>query len=94
MANTSSAKKAAKQSEKRRVINLTRKTALKTAVKKVIVAIEAKDFDAQAATGLLKDAAAKLARAKGKGVIHRNTAARRLSRLQKRLNKKAETAGA
>ncbi len=93
MANTSSAKKAAKQSEKRRVINVTRRTALKTSVKKVIAAIEIKEFDEKSATILLQDAAAQLARAKGKGVIHRNTAARKLSRLQKRLNKRV-TAGA
>ncbi len=90
MANTSSAKKAAKQNEKCRIINLARRTDLKTAVKKVVLAIDGKDFDAQAAEALLRSAAAKLARAKGKGVIHRNTASRKLSRLQKRLNKRAE----
>lgn len=89
MANTASARKAAKQSEKRRVINVTRRTALKTAVKKVVVAIDMKEFDAQSADILLRDVAAKLARAKGKGVIHANTAARKLSRLRKRFNKRA-----
>ncbi len=90
MANTSSAKKAAKQGEKRRLINLTRRTAMKTAVKKVIIAIDTQNFDAQSADLLLRDAAAQLARAKSKGVIHRNTAARKLSRLKKRMNKKVE----
>ncbi len=81
MANTSSAKKAALQSEKRRKHNLARRTAIKTAVKKVIVALE----EGQDAQVLLADVAAKLARAKSKGVIHANTASRKLSRLAKRV---------
>lgn len=90
MANTSSAKKAAKQSEKRRVINVTRRTALKTAVKKAIAAIDEKGFNAENADALLRDVSAKLARAKGKNVIHSNTAARKMSRLRKRFNKRVE----
>lgn len=86
MANTKSAKKAAKQNEKRRVRNLARRTAVKTAVKKVIIAIEV-EGNTDKTQNLLKDAASKLARAKGKGLLHKNTASRKLSRLAKRLNK-------
>lgn len=87
MANTKSAKKAAKQNEKRRIKNLARRTAIKTAIKKVLAATEDKNFSESNAQSLLNDAAAKLARAKSKGLIHANTASRKLSRLAKRLNK-------
>jgi small subunit ribosomal protein S20 len=82
MANIKSAKKRARQSEKRRAINLARKSSVKTAVKKVIVAVEAGDMDMQE---LLRKAEAKLARAKGKGLIHPKAAARKISRLAKRV---------
>ncbi|CDK30340.1 30S ribosomal protein S20 [Candidatus Babela massiliensis] len=86
MANIKSAKKRAKQSEKNRIQNLSRKTAIKTAVKKVLVAID-KKTSIEETQALLSDVAAKLARAKGKNLIHRNTASRKLSRLAKRVNK-------
>ncbi len=89
MANTSSAKKAAKQNEKRRVRNLARRTAIKTSVKKSLAVLQEGTFDKVAAEGLLKDVAAKLSRAKSKGVIHANTASRKLGRLAKRLHKLA-----
>lgn len=87
MANTSSAKKAAIQSEKRRVRNLARRTAIKTSIKKALGAIQAPDFNKETSQELLKEVAAKLARAKSKGVLHANTAARKLSRLAKKLHK-------
>ena len=86
MANTSSAKKAAKQNEKRRVRNLARRTAIKTAIKKVLASLENKTVDAKTSQTLLKDVAAKLARAKSKGIMHSNTAARKLGRLTKKVN--------
>lgn len=86
MANTKSAKKAAKQAEVRRNRNLSRKTAIKTAIKKVVSAIE-DNADYAVSQELLSDVAAKLARAQSKGVIHSNTASRKLSRLASRLNK-------
>lgn len=88
MANTLSAKKQARQNIKRRERNLSRRTAIKTAIKKVVAAIE-QGQDTQA---LLSDVAAKLARAKSKGVLHANTAARKLSRLAKRANASAKAA--
>lgn len=93
MANTSSAKKAAKQNEKRRVVNLARRTAIKTALKKSLIALQAEDFDRVEAEKLLQDVAAKLSRAKTKGVMHANTASRKLSRLAKRLHKRSHPTG-
>ncbi len=84
MANIKSAKKRAKQTIKKRQKNLRRKTALKTAVKKVLTAVEA-GSDVKGAKVLLRDAEAQLSRAKGKRVIHRNTARRKISRLAKRV---------
>ena len=93
MANTSSAKKAAKQNEKRRKVNLARRTAIKTSVKKCLVSLQEEKFDKDTAHQLLQEVATKLARAKSKGVIHANTASRKLSRLAKRLHKLAHPQG-
>ena len=85
MANTKSAKKRVKQNEKRRQSNLARRSAFKTAAKKVLEALDANDV--AAAKELLKDASSKIARARGKGIIKKNTAARKVSGLAKRLAK-------
>jgi small subunit ribosomal protein S20 len=82
MANIKSAKKRALQAVARRQQNLARKTAIKTAIKKVHVALE---VNPDKAVELLKDVQAQLGRAKGKDVIHANTAARKLSRLAKKV---------
>lgn len=79
MPNIKSAKKQVLQSTKRRTHNLARKTAIKTAAKKVLLALEQNQI-AQARE-LLKDVNAQLARAKSKKVMHPNAAARKLSRL-------------
>lgn len=84
MANIKSAKKRAVQTLKKRQKNLTRKTALKTAVKKVLKSV-VESNDLETTKTLLREAEAKLARAKGKGVIHKNTARRKTSRLAKRV---------
>ncbi|MEX0940545.1 MAG: 30S ribosomal protein S20 [Candidatus Babeliales bacterium] len=84
MANIKSAKKQAIQNEKRRQINLARKTSVKTAVKKVLTAIE-KNAPVEQAKELLKDAEAKLARAKNKGVLHFNTVRRKISNLAQKI---------
>lgn len=85
MANTESAKKQARQNIVKRERNLARRTAVKTAVKKVLISLE-KNESLEAVKGLFKDAEARLARAKGKGIIHSNTAARKISRLAKRVS--------
>ena len=85
MANTTSAKKQARQNLVRRQKNLTRKTSIKTAVKKVLAAIEQGE-DAEKMKFLLRDVEAKLARAKGKNTLHPKTASRKISRLAKKVN--------
>ena len=83
MPNIASAKKRAKQSLVRNARNTARKSALRTALKKVLIALESKDIEA--AKGFLRDAESKVARARGKGVMHRNTAARTIGRLATRV---------
>jgi small subunit ribosomal protein S20 len=84
MANTASAKKAARQSEKRRVVNVARKSAIKTSMKKVQLAIK-DGMEREAAFALLAEVAAQLARAQSKKVMHANTASRKLGRLAKKV---------
>ncbi len=83
MPNIKSSKKREKQAEKRRLRNYARKSDVKTAVKKVLDAVANKDADS--AKDLLRIAQAKLARAKGKGLLHRNAVARKMSRLAKKV---------
>ena len=83
MANIKSAKKRARQSIKRRQKNLNRKTAIKSAIRKVETALEAGQ-PKDSTLVLLKDAEAQLARAKCKGVFHANTASRKISNLAKK----------
>lgn len=84
MANIASAKKRAKQTEVKRLKNLNRKTAIKTAIKKVMEALLNKAPKDQALE-LLKSAESQLAKAKGKGVLHANTASRKIGRLTKKV---------
>jgi len=84
MPNIKSAKKRAVQSEKRRANNNSRKTSVKTAVKKVMTALET-GLSVDETNVLLRDAEAQLARAKGKGLLPANTAARKISRLAKKV---------
>ena len=84
MATHKSAEKRHRQSEKRRVRNHALKSQLRTLVKRVLTAVEKKD--ASAAETELRVAARALDKAVTKGVLHRNNASRRLSRLTLRLN--------
>lgn len=84
MANSKSAKKSNRQNKKRCVVNSARRSAVKTAVKKVAVAVET-SVEQESLRTLLKDAQVQIARAKGKGLLHPNTAARKLSRIAKRV---------
>lgn len=83
MANTSSAKKAARKIARRTAINKSRLSRVRTYVRKVEEALAAGDRDAAAAA--FKAAQPELMRAAGKGVLHRNTASRKISRLAQRL---------
>ena len=86
MANHASAIKRHKQSEKRKLRNAAVKSSLKTAVKKVKEAQVAGKAD-EAKTNL-QQAVSELDKAVSKGVLHRNNAARKVSRLTKQLNQK------
>ena len=83
MANTSSAQKAARQTVRRTAVNKNRRSQMRTYVRKVEEALEAKD--AAGAAAALKDATPLIARAAQKGIIHDNAAARKISRLTKRV---------
>lgn len=84
MPNIQSAIKRAKQSEVKRKINLARKSSVKTAIKKVVAALKSNE-DVKVTKELLRDAESKLARAKGKRVIHAGTVQRTISRLAKKV---------
>lgn len=85
MANIVSSKKRARQAQKRHAINLARKTSVKSSVKRVLDAIK-EGQDQDTLNTLFNEAQAKLARAKGKGLLHANTAARKIGRLAKKVN--------
>ncbi len=85
MANIKSAKKRILTSAKKAARNKSVKSEIKTAVKKVRTAIEASDKAAAAAA--LTKAASTIDSAAGKGVLHKNTAARKVSRLADAVNK-------
>lgn len=83
MANTPSAKKAARKIARRTEINRTRRSRMRTYVRKVEEAIAS--GDAAAAAEALRVAQPELMRAAQKGVMHRNTASRKVSRLAARV---------
>jgi small subunit ribosomal protein S20 len=83
MANTPQAKKRIRRNEKRAEINGSRMSRVRSFVKKVETALAS--GDKQAAETALKDAQPELARGVARGVLHKNTAARKMSRLTKRV---------
>lgn len=84
MANIKSAKKRILVSEIRTARNKAQKSAVKTYVKKVEAAVEAKDVEAAKAALLVATAA--IDKAAKKGIYHKNTASRKVSRLAKAVN--------
>jgi small subunit ribosomal protein S20 len=82
MANTASARKRIRQTLRRTARNRARKSRMRTFIKKVEAAIAS--GDKAVAAEALKVAQPEMQRAAGKGVIHRNTVARKLSRLSAR----------
>ena len=79
MANIKSAKKRIITSQKRAAANKAIKSGVKTAVKKVRTAIDANDVAAAAAA--FENAKSVIDKAASKGVLHKNTASRKVSRL-------------
>lgn len=92
MPNTRNAAKALRQNKKRRLLNRTQRSTLRTLVKKFRVLATGQD---QAAAGeAFKTVVKKLDQSASKGLIHKNTAARTKSRLAKLLHKQAAPAPA
>ena len=83
MANTTSAKKATRKIERRTEVNKARRSRMRTFLRKVEEAIAS--GDRAAATEALKAAQPEIMRAAQKGIVHKNTASRKVSRLAHRV---------
>ena len=83
MANTPQSKKRARQNEKRFEVNKARRSRIRTFLRKVEEAIASGDKDA--ASTALRDAQPELMRGVTKGILHKNTVARKMSRLSARV---------
>ena len=87
MATHKSAAKRARQTKRRTVANDSRRSRIRTVVKKVETAIAG--GDAAAAREALRAAQPEMQRGIGKGVVHKNTVRRKLSRLSRRIKSMA-----
>jgi small subunit ribosomal protein S20 len=85
MANTKSAKKAARQSVRRTIVNKSRRSRVRSAMRKVEEAIAA--GDRSLALAAMSEAEPAMIRAAQKGIVHRNAARRKVSRLAHRIAK-------
>jgi small subunit ribosomal protein S20 len=85
MANTKSAKKAARKIARRTIVNKSRRSRMRNYVRRVEEAIAAGDRNG--ALAVMKEAEPHIMRAAQKGVLHRNTASRKVSRLTARIAK-------
>ncbi|OWU85645.1 30S ribosomal protein S20 [Oceanicola sp. 22II-s10i] len=83
MANTPQSKKRARQADARQAVNTARRSRIRTFLKKVEAAIAS--GDKSAAETALRTAQPELMRGVTKGVFHKNTAARKMSRLSARV---------
>jgi small subunit ribosomal protein S20 len=88
MANTSSAKKITRKNLRRTAVNQARRSRMRVSVRKVEEAIAG--GDAAAAQAALRAAEPQLMRAARRGVLHKNTASRKVSRLTKQIAKIAK----
>ena len=84
MANSPSAKKRARQADRRTVVNKARRSRVRTFIRKVEEAITSGDQGA--ALEALRAAQPEIMRGARKGILHRNTASRKVSRLHNRIN--------
>lgn len=85
MANTRSAKKSVRKIARRTEVNKARRSRIRTHIRKVEEAVAG--GDKEAANAALKAAQPEIMRAVTKGVMKKNTAARKVSRLSKRVSK-------
>lgn len=83
MANSPQARKRIRRNNRRTVVNHSRLSRIRTFIKKVDAAIEAGDKDA--ARDAFREMQPELQRGVAKGVFHKNTASRKMSRLSKRI---------
>ncbi|MEL7211365.1 MAG: 30S ribosomal protein S20 [Pseudomonadota bacterium] len=83
MANSPQAKKRARQNERRFAVNKARRSRIRTFLRKVEEAIASGDKDA--ANTALQQAQPELMRGVSKGILHKNTVARKMSRLSSRV---------
>ncbi len=83
MANTSSAKKAVRKIDRRTAVNRARRSQMRTFVKRVEEALAS--GDSAAAKTALSDAEPMVMRAAQKGILHKNTASRKIARLTARV---------
>lgn len=83
MANTSSAKKAIRVMARKTAINKTRRSRVRTFMRKLEEAITAGNYET--ATEALRSTQAEMMRAAQKGIFHKKTASRKISRLSKRV---------
>ena len=90
MANTRSAKKATRKIARRTEVNKSRRSRMRLFVRKVEEAITSGDV--AVARAALRDAEPEIMRAAQKGVVHKSTASRRVSRLTHRIAKLAPQA--
>lgn len=84
MANSPQARKRARQAERHRARNVSHRSTVRTYIKKVVAAVET--GDAAAASAALEDAIPVIDKMAGKGIMHRNKAARHKSRLSAKVN--------
>ncbi|MCD6118267.1 30S ribosomal protein S20 [bacterium] len=87
MANTSSAKKYIKVNRRNRLRNIQNKTRMKNIVKKVRASILSPDIPVEDARKALKEAQLIIYKTAGRGIIHKNSASRKYSRLVKLFNR-------
>jgi len=85
MANTAQSKKRARQNERRASVNRSRRSRIRTFLRKVEEAIS--NGDKSAASAALNAVQPELMRGVSKGIFHKNTAARKMSRLSARVKK-------
>lgn len=83
MANSRSAKKMVRKIARRTEVNTARRSRMRTHIRRVEEAIAS--GDQKAAAEALREAQPEIMRAAGKGVIHKNTSARKISRLSARV---------
>lgn len=84
MASHKSAIKRAKQSEARQLRNIAARTGVKTAIKKVLSAVAAKDQEGSKES--LAVAIPKISKAASKGILHKRNVSRKISRLTRKVN--------